>query len=74
MAFRNEENEFDDSDIEEQYLDHILPQKLKLSLDYWRSRTFVSDVNILIGTVLGSTNSKRGLIEVQRKGKAPTHK
>ena len=53
LSFRNEERLFHESSIEEQYIAKILPVKLKMSLKYSRSRTFLSDLEILFRTVLG---------------------
>jgi lipopolysaccharide/colanic/teichoic acid biosynthesis glycosyltransferase len=39
--------------IEEQYVEQILPAKLKLSLDYQKRRDFWSDLRILLQTILG---------------------
>ena len=53
MAFRHEEDLFQDGPLERQYLARILPEKLRLSLKYRRARTFFSDLGILVRTVLG---------------------
>jgi lipopolysaccharide/colanic/teichoic acid biosynthesis glycosyltransferase len=53
LSFRNEERFFHKGSIEEQYITRIMPAKLKLSLKYSRSRTFLSDLEILFRTVLG---------------------
>jgi dTDP-4-amino-4,6-dideoxygalactose transaminase len=53
LIFRNEEQMFHEGSIEEQYLTRILPSKLQLSLKYHRGRTFLSDIDILLRTVLG---------------------
>jgi lipopolysaccharide/colanic/teichoic acid biosynthesis glycosyltransferase len=52
LAYRDEEKMFGEGDIEEQYFTHILPDKLRLSLDYARRRTFFSDLGIIIRTLL----------------------
>ena len=52
LAYRDEEKMFGEGDIEEQYLTHILPDKLRLSLDYAGRRTFFSDLRIIIRTLL----------------------
>ena len=56
LCFRNEEQLFLDGAIEEQYIQRILPAKLGLSLRYSRERTFFSDLEILMRTVLGLRN------------------
>ena len=55
LTFRHEEEIFrtQAGPLEKQYVSQILPEKLKLSLKYFHVRTFVSDLGILIRTVLG---------------------
>ncbi len=53
LSFRDEERLFQESSIEEQYISKILPIKLEMSLKYSRTRTFLSDLEILFRTVLG---------------------
>jgi lipopolysaccharide/colanic/teichoic acid biosynthesis glycosyltransferase len=53
LSFRNEERLFHGNSIEERYIEEILPVKLQMSLQYARSRTFISDIEILARTVLG---------------------
>lgn len=53
LAYRNEEAQMDGRRVEEHYLAQILPDKLRLSIEYGRGRTFRSDVRILFRTVLG---------------------
>lgn len=52
LKFRNEEQFFQEGSIEAQYVEEILPRKLKLALEYERTRTFLSDLAILFRTVL----------------------
>lgn len=52
LAYRREEELFRAGEIEQQYLSQILPDKLKLSLEYRRRRTFFSDLAVLLQTVL----------------------
>jgi lipopolysaccharide/colanic/teichoic acid biosynthesis glycosyltransferase len=52
LAYRDEEKMFGEGDIEDQYFTHILPDKLRLSLDYAGRRTFFSDLGIIIRTLL----------------------
>lgn len=54
LAFRREEQLFAGAEMERQYLSEILPQKLELSLEYQRSRTFISDIHILLKTVVSA--------------------
>jgi len=52
LAYSREEELFHPGVIEAQYLSQILPDKLRLSLEYQRRRTFFSDLVILFQTVL----------------------
>jgi lipopolysaccharide/colanic/teichoic acid biosynthesis glycosyltransferase len=52
LAFRREETLFVAERMEQQYVAEILPEKLKLSLDYQRHRSFFSDLRVLLNTVL----------------------
>jgi lipopolysaccharide/colanic/teichoic acid biosynthesis glycosyltransferase len=52
LSFRNEQQFFHPGSVEEQYITRIMPAKLKMSLKYSRSRTFLSDLEILFRTVL----------------------
>jgi lipopolysaccharide/colanic/teichoic acid biosynthesis glycosyltransferase len=53
LNFRHEELLFHEGSIEELYIAKILPIKLEMSLKYSRTRTFLSDLEILFRTVLG---------------------
>ena len=53
LAFRSEEKMFQAGSLEKQYISQILPRKLQLSLKYSQCRTFLSDLGILVRTVLG---------------------
>ena len=53
LSFRDEERLFHDNSIEEHYIAIILPIKLAIALKYSRTRTFLSDLEILFRTVLG---------------------
>jgi lipopolysaccharide/colanic/teichoic acid biosynthesis glycosyltransferase len=52
LAYRREEEAFSSGNIEEQYVTKILPDKIRLSLDYQQRRTFFSDVRVLFSTIL----------------------
>ena len=54
LAYRREEQIFSPERMEQQYVEEILPAKLELSLEYQQRRTFLSDVGILLRTVIGS--------------------
>lgn len=53
LIFRHEEEMFQAGSVEEQYVSRILPEKLRLSLQYRRARTFLSDLGIIFRTILG---------------------
>jgi lipopolysaccharide/colanic/teichoic acid biosynthesis glycosyltransferase len=53
LSFRNEQQLFHGNSIEEQYIAKILPIKLQMALKYSRTRTFLSDLEILFRTALG---------------------
>src|SRR5579863_1931952 len=59
LCFRHEELLFLANSIEEDYIAKILPIKLKISLKYARTRTFLSDLEILFRTVLGFPSPTR---------------
>lgn len=60
LEFRNEEELLAAAeDVERFYRDVILPRKLMLSARYLESRTFFSDVKILVQTVIASWLSRR---------------
>lgn len=52
LIFRDEAKFFYEGSIEEQYVKRIMPIKLEMSLKYARTRTFVSDMGIILRTVL----------------------
>lgn len=72
ILFRNEEKAFSKEDLEKQYVANILPRKLHLSLGYQQTRSFVSDVKVLIRTVIGSRDVGRRTMEAQRERSAGT--
>jgi lipopolysaccharide/colanic/teichoic acid biosynthesis glycosyltransferase len=51
LAFRHESQMFRPNRMEHQYLNEILPAKIRLSMNYQKRRTFSSDVRILLRTV-----------------------
>ena len=59
LCFRNEIQMFQQGPVEEQYIARILPNKLQVSLKYYRERTFFSDLGILFRTVLGMKSPAR---------------
>lgn len=52
LAFRREDQILCADRLEEQYVNEILPAKLTLSLEYQQRRTFVSDLSILLQTLI----------------------
>jgi len=55
LAYRCEEKLFVAVRMEQQYVSEILPEKLRLSLEYQRKRSLLSDLHVLLNTVLGLT-------------------
>jgi lipopolysaccharide/colanic/teichoic acid biosynthesis glycosyltransferase len=55
IAFRHEEQLFAADDPERDYVERILPAKLKISLHYARCRDFWSDLRVILATVFGAT-------------------
>ena len=55
IAYRREDQMFTFEGREEQYVSKILPDKLRLSLEYQLHRTFLSDIRILLATVCRMT-------------------
>jgi lipopolysaccharide/colanic/teichoic acid biosynthesis glycosyltransferase len=53
LAYRREDRILSPNRMEQQYVEEILPAKLKLSLDYQQRRSFLSDVGILLRTAFG---------------------
>ncbi|HEX7833603.1 MAG TPA: sugar transferase [Thermoanaerobaculia bacterium] len=49
LAYRNEESMLTS---EQQYIETIMPAKLKIDLEYERSRTFANDLRLIIRTIL----------------------
>jgi lipopolysaccharide/colanic/teichoic acid biosynthesis glycosyltransferase len=54
ISYRNEEKVFNAEPIEEQYVSQILPDKLRISLEYQQRRNLLSDVWILLQTLFPS--------------------
>lgn len=52
LAFRDEESLLQGGDTEALYIEEILPRKLQLSAKYLEQRTLVSDMKIILQTVL----------------------
>jgi lipopolysaccharide/colanic/teichoic acid biosynthesis glycosyltransferase len=53
LRFRNEESLLSGADWERDYLEHILPRKLALELEYFPSRSLGGDIRIIIRTLGG---------------------
>ena len=53
LANRREDQMFSADRMERQYVEEILPAKLKLSLDYQQRRSLLSDIGILLRTAFG---------------------
>ncbi|HXJ94787.1 MAG TPA: sugar transferase [Terriglobia bacterium] len=54
VVFRHEDRLLSAAEIEREYVERILPAKLKLSLDYARCRTITSDLMVIFATLFGS--------------------
>jgi lipopolysaccharide/colanic/teichoic acid biosynthesis glycosyltransferase len=57
LAYRREEEILLAERLEEQYVSQVLPEKLRLSLDYQRRRNFMTDLGMLFKTAAGLGNS-----------------
>ena len=53
LVYRREDSILSSSNIEDQYIAQVLPHKLRLSMEYQNHRRFLSDLQILVRTVLG---------------------
>jgi lipopolysaccharide/colanic/teichoic acid biosynthesis glycosyltransferase len=51
ITYRNEEDLFHVERIEEQYISQVLPDKLRVSLEYRQKRNFFSDIGVLLQTL-----------------------
>lgn len=51
IAFRQEDKFLSSPQVEDQYIAEILPQKLKLSIEYQSRRSFLSDLRIIFQTI-----------------------
>jgi lipopolysaccharide/colanic/teichoic acid biosynthesis glycosyltransferase len=56
LAFRREDQIFSADRMEQQYVEDILPAKIKLSLDYQGHRSFLTDARVVLKTILGLMN------------------
>ena len=59
LAYRYEEKMLKTECPEENYVSHILPHKLRLSLEYSQSRTFFSDLKIIFQTLGAAKTGER---------------
>lgn len=53
LRFRDEALALSGEDWERVYVEQIMPEKLKIELEYMRSRTFLTDIQIIARTVFG---------------------
>jgi lipopolysaccharide/colanic/teichoic acid biosynthesis glycosyltransferase len=53
LAYRHEEEMLSAGQVEQQYIERILPAKIKLSLAYQKQRSLLSDGRVLLQTVFG---------------------
>lgn len=52
LTYIDESTHFSSAEFEKQYVSEILPDKLRLSLEYQRRRTLLSDIRIIFQTLL----------------------
>jgi len=52
LAYRNEEQALRGGDVEQVYVSRVLPEKLELSIQHARTRTFLGDLGIIFRTLL----------------------
>ena len=52
ICYRHEEQLLASQDWEETYINHVLPDKLRLELEYLETSSFISDLGIIWGTFL----------------------
>ncbi len=54
IKYRNENDLLSsESNPEQYYIQHIMPDKLKINIDYINTRTFVKDIKIIFQTIFG---------------------
>ena len=54
IKYRNENDILSSqSNPEEYYIQHIMPDKLKINIDYINTRTFIKDIKIIFQTIFG---------------------
>lgn len=54
IKYRNENDILSsESNPEEYYIQHIMPDKLKINIDYINNRTFIKDIKIIFQTIFG---------------------
>lgn len=54
IKYRNENDILSSaSNPEEYYIQHIMPDKLKINIDYINNRTFIKDIKIIFQTIFG---------------------
>lgn len=80
LAFRDEEAILSGENTEAHYVAEILPEKLTLSGRYLETRTFASDLKIIVRTVFGSNrfenipSSGEVASPLERKEEFPAHR
>jgi len=50
LSYRHEDEMLSPTQPEHQYIEEVLPEKLRLSLEYQQRRTFLSDIRVLLRT------------------------
>ena len=67
ISYRNEEKLFHAERIEEQYISQILPDKLRISLEYQQQRNFFSDIRILLQTLFPSQTLRGDVRDITKE-------
>ncbi|MGO8734227.1 MAG: sugar transferase [Terriglobia bacterium] len=71
LAYRHEDQILKPGDVETQYAKQVLPRKLEISLEYSRRRTFLSDLRVIVMTLLGTCpaqHNSKSIEAVRRAG------
>ena len=55
LAYRHEEQILKPGEVEESYVNEVLPRKLKISLEYAQRRTILSDLRVILMTLFGAS-------------------
>lgn len=67
LLYRDEESHLTGDDWERHYVDTIMPDKLRIDLEYARSRTLFSDIVLILKTIAAAAQIARRDDEQRRK-------